>query len=50
LDKADKKSSPGAAVFQRLRRIPDIDKVLDGWDYGLMLAVKLRKPKPRRNT
>jgi hypothetical protein len=48
LNKTDKNSSTGAVGFRRFLRVPNIDKALDGWDYGLMVGIKLRKPKPRR--
>jgi hypothetical protein len=48
MQKSEKKPSADTVGFRRFRRVPNIDKALDGWDYGLMVGIKLRKPKPRR--
>jgi hypothetical protein len=45
LEKTDKKPTTSTAVFRRFRRVSD---VLDAFDYGLIVALKLRKPKPHR--
>ena len=42
MEKTDKKPSTSTVVFRRFRRVPDIDQVLDPWDYGLIMAIKLQ--------
>ncbi len=48
MEKTEKKPLYGTAVFRRFRHVPRPDEVLEMFDYGLIAAIKLRRPKRPR--
>jgi hypothetical protein len=45
--KAEKKPSAVTTAVRRLRRVPITEKVLEAFDYGLIVGIKVRKPNRR---